>query len=66
MNEQAEVAAQLVRMGRDVFGLEDEDEERIAGFADEVSEMMQTLSSASIEKTQEPFPPLFDASREEK
>lgn len=64
MNEQAGVAAQLVRMGRDVFGLEDE--ERIAGFADEVSEMMQTLSSASIEKTQEPFPPLFDASQEEK
>lgn len=64
MNEKAETAAQLVRTGRDVFGLEDE--ERIAGFADEVSEMMQTLSSASIEKTQEPFPPLFDASREEK
>ncbi len=64
MNEQAEIAAQLVRMGRDVFGLEDE--ERIAGFADEVSEMMQTLSSASIEKTQEPFPPLFDVSQEEK
>lgn len=64
MNEQAEIAAQLVRMGRDVFGLEDE--ERIAGFADEVAEMMQTLSSASIEKTQEPFPPPFDASQEEK
>ena len=64
MNEKAEVAAQLVRMGQDVFGLEDE--KRIAGFADEVAEMMQTLSSASIEKTQEPFPPLFDASREEK
>ncbi len=64
MNEKAEVAAQLVRVGRDVFCLEDE--ERIAGFADEVAEMMQTLSSASIEKTQEPFPPLFDASQEEK
>ena len=64
MNEKTEIAAQLVRMGREVFGLEDE--ERVAGFADEVSEMMQTLSSASIEKTQEPFPPLFNASREEK
>ncbi len=64
MNEKTEVAAQLVRMGRDVFDLEDE--ERIAGFADEVAEMMQTLASASIEKTQEPFPPLFDASQEEK
>ena len=55
MNERAEVAAQLVRMGREVFGLEDE--ERIAGFADEVAEMMQTLSSASLEKTLEPFTP---------
>ena len=64
MNEKAEVAAQLVRVGREVFGLEDE--ERIAGFADEVAEMMQTLSSASLEKTQEPFLPLFDASQEVK
>ncbi len=55
MNEKAEVAAQLVRVGREVFGLEDE--ERIAGFADEVAEMMQTLSSASLEKTLEPFTP---------
>ena len=55
MNEKVEVAAQLVRVGRDVFGLEDE--ERIAGFADEVAEMMQTLSSASLEKTLEPFTP---------
>ncbi len=55
MNEKSEVAAQLVRVGRDVFGLEDE--ERIAGFADEVAEMMQTLSSASLEKTLEPFTP---------
>ncbi len=55
MNEKAEVASQLVRMGRDVFGLDDE--ERIAGYADEVAEMMQTLSSASLEKTLEPFAP---------
>lgn len=55
MNEKAEVAAQLVRVGREVFGLEDE--ERIAGFANEVAEMMQTLSSASLEKTLEPFTP---------
>ena len=55
MNEKAEVAAQLMRVGREVFGLEDE--ERIAGFADEVAEMMQTLSSASLEKTLEPFTP---------
>lgn len=55
MNEKAEVAAQLVGVGREVFGLEDE--ERIAGFADEVAEMMQTLSSASLEKTLEPFTP---------
>ncbi|MYA98007.1 MAG: hypothetical protein F4X91_16545 [Nitrospinae bacterium] len=64
MSKKTEIAAQLVKTGRDVFGLEDE--ERVAGYADEVAEMMQTLSSASIEKTQEPFPPLFDASREEK
>ena len=64
MNEKTEIAAQLVKMGQDVFGLEDE--ERVAGYADEVAEMMQTLSSASIEKTQEPFPPPFDTSREEK
>ena len=63
MSDQSNVAAQIVRMAQDVFGLEDE--ERIAGYADEVAEMMQTLSSASIEKTQEPFPPPFDASREE-
>ena len=55
MNEKAEVAAQLAGVGRDVFGLEDK--ERIAGFADEVAEMMQTLSSASLEKTLEPFTP---------
>ena len=55
MNEKAEVAAQLVGVGREVFGLKDE--ERIAGFADEVAEMMQTLSSASLEKTLEPFTP---------
>ena len=64
MSKKAEIAAQLVKTGRDVFGLKDE--EWVAGYADEVAEMMQTLSSASIEKTQEPFPPLFDASREEK
>lgn len=61
MNEKAETAAQLVRMGRDVFGLEDE--ERIAGFADEVAEMMQTLSSASLEKTLEPFTPTFEETK---
>lgn len=55
MSDQSKVAAQLVRVGREVFGLEDE--ERIAGFADEVAEMMQTLSSASLEKTLEPFTP---------
>lgn len=64
MNERSEVAAQLARMARDVFGLKDE--ERVAAYAGEVAEMMETLSSASIEKTQEPFPPLFDASQEEK
>ena len=64
MNERSEVAAQLARMARDVFGLEDE--ERVAAYAGEVAEMMETLTSASIEKTQEPFPPLFDASQEEK
>ena len=58
MNEKAEVAAQLVGVGREVFGLEDE--ERIAGYADEVAEMMQTLSSASLEKTLEPFTPPFE------
>ena len=61
MNEKAQVAAQLVRVGRDVFGLEDE--ERIAGFADEVAEMMQTLSSASLEKTLEPFTPTFEETK---
>ena len=61
MNEKAEIAAQLVRMGRDVFGLEDE--ERIAGYADEVAEMMQTLSSASLEKTLEPFTPTFEETK---
>lgn len=61
MNEKAETAAQLVRMGRDVFGLEDE--ERIAGFADEVAEMMHTLSSASLEKTLEPFTPTFEETK---
>ena len=61
MNEKAEVAAQLVRVGREVFGLEDE--ERIAGFADEVAEMMQTLSSASLEKTLEPFTPTFEETK---
>ena len=61
MNEKAEVAAQLVRVGREVFGLEDE--ERIAGYADEVAEMMQTLSSASLEKTLEPFTPTFEETK---
>ena len=61
MNEKSEVAAQLVGVGRDVFGLEDE--ERIAGFADEVAEMMQTLSSASLEKTLEPFTPTFEETK---
>ena len=55
MNDQSKIAAQIGRMAQDVFGLEDE--ERVAAYADEVAEMLLTMSSASIEKTQEPFAP---------
>lgn len=55
MSDQERIAAQIVRTAQDVFGLEDE--ERIAGYADEVAEMLQTISTASLEKTMEPFAP---------
>ena len=55
MNDQSKIAAQIGRMAQDVFGLEDE--ERVAAYADEVAEMLLTMSSASIDKTQEPFAP---------
>lgn len=61
MSDQSRISAQLVRMAQDVFGLEDE--QRIAGYADEVAEMMQTLSSASLEKTLEPFTPTFEETK---
>ncbi len=53
MNEKSGIAVQLADMGREVFGLEDE--ERVAAYAEEVAEMIHTLSAASIEKMQEPF-----------
>ena len=61
MSDQSRISAQIVQMAQDVFGLEDE--QRIAGYADEVAEMMQTLSSASLEKTLEPFTPTFEETK---
>ena len=61
MNDQSKIAAQIGRMAQDVFGLEDE--ERVASYADEVAEMLLTMSSASIEKTQEPFAPPAEEER---
>ncbi len=58
MNDQSKIAAQIGRMAQDVFGLEGE--ERVAAYADEVAEMLLTMSSVSLEKTQEPFAPPAD------
>ncbi len=65
MKDHAEIAAQIGRMAQGVFGLEGE--ERVAAYADEVAEMLLTMSSVTLEKTQEPFaPPVDDAAEEER
>ena len=65
MSERDGIAARIEEMARGVFGLADENEKRLAACADEAAEMMRTLSSASFEKTQEPFAPPAAAPSEE-
>ncbi len=54
MSDRSEIAVRIARMAEGVFLLEDK--ERVAAYADEVVEMLQTVSSMTLEKTQEPFP----------
>ena len=67
MSERDGIAARIEEMAHGVFVLADENEKRLAACAEEVAEMMRTLSSVSFKKTQEPFaPPTAPPSEEER